>query len=159
MQFELNCSKLEYDDSQLTTSLVTICQSVGLVNLIMQSNLLVRPDPEGYQLELQSNKPIIRYCWLVRMDRGDKVWKCKLCNKEFTGSKIVVATLWSNKKSADEVLAKKARVAVSFLTVANCPASVSALLTAQSRPNEVLLSKRGFSLKSILPREFSPTSS
>ena len=95
---QFNCSKLEYDDSQLTTSLVTICQSTRLVNLIMQSHLLVRPDPlslplpEGYQLELQSNKPIIRYCWLVRMDRGNKVWKCKLCNKEFTGSNIVVAT-------------------------------------------------------------------
>lgn len=128
----------------------------------MRPDPLSLPLPEGYQLELQSNKPIIRYCWLVRMDRGNKVWKCKLCNKEFTGSNIVVAThywpklstqscrkcqavlppalleqlevAWSNKKSADEVLAKKARVADTFSTVANRPASVSALLTAQSRP-------------------------
>lgn len=97
------------------------------------------------------------------MEGGNKVWRCKLCNKEFTGSNVVVAThfwskmssqscrkcsaqlppvlieqlevAWTNKKQADEVLAKRARTMDSLTTVSNRPQSVSAQLSALARPH------------------------
>ena len=37
--------------------------------------------------------PIEKYCWIIRKSTGgNNVYRCKLCAKEFTGSKIVVAT-------------------------------------------------------------------
>ena len=103
---------------------------------------------------------ILRYCWFLRLDGGNKVWKCKLCNEEFTGSNVLVAThfwakmssqslkkcsssplppalieqletAWTVKKDADEKSAKRARTVD---LVQNRSASVSALLSAQARP-------------------------
>ena len=135
----------------------------------MQNFLAIRPDPlqlplpNGLSEDQQSSKPILQFCWMVRMEGGNKVWRCKLCNKEFTGSNVVVAThfwskmssqscrkcsaqlppvlieqleiAWMNKKQADEALAKRACTMDSLTTVLNRPQSVSAQLSALARPH------------------------
>jgi hypothetical protein len=50
------------------------------------------PLPAGCVEAHQKNEPILRYCWFLRMDGGNKVWRCKLRSKEFTGSNVLVAT-------------------------------------------------------------------
>ena len=72
----------------------------------MMNFLAVRPDPlqlalpNGYLADKQIDQPILRYCWFVRMDAGNKVWCCKLCKKEFTGSNVLVATHFWPKMSS-----------------------------------------------------------
>ena len=48
--------------------------------------------------------PIEKYCWIIRKSTGgNNVYRCKLCAKEFTGSKIVVATHFDSRVSTQQL--------------------------------------------------------
>jgi hypothetical protein len=130
----------------------------------LRGDPLQLPLPVGCSPALQSDKPILKYCWLMKIEGGNKVWRCKLCNKEFKGSNIVVAThflpkmssqslakcgaisqfppalteqlntAWSNKCLENEITAKKVKTVDISATTENRPASISTLLSAQARP-------------------------
>ena len=52
--------------------------------------------------------PIDKYCWVVKKTAGGSyVYRCKLCLKEFTGSKIVAATHFNPRVSTQQL--KKCR--------------------------------------------------
>lgn len=132
--------------------------------LAQRADPLLLPLPAGYPAAMQSDKPILRYCWYVRTEGGNKVWRCKLCNKEFTGSSIVVAThflpkmstqslgkcgaigqfppalteqlnsAWANKCLENQAAAKRVRINDLSVTTENRPASIAASLSAQGRP-------------------------
>ena len=54
----------------------------------MQNFVAVRPDPlhlplpNGLSEDQQSSKSILQFCWMVKMEGGNKVRRCKLCNKK-----------------------------------------------------------------------------
>jgi hypothetical protein len=52
----------------------------------------------------QHNGPIEKYCWILRKSSGvNNVYRCKLCLKEFAGSKIVAATHFDQQVSTQQL--------------------------------------------------------
>ena len=48
--------------------------------------------------------PIEKCCWIIRKSTGgNNVHRCKLCKREFTGSKIVVATHFDPRASTQQL--------------------------------------------------------
>ena len=53
---------------------------------------------------VQSVGPIEKYCWIIRKSTGGShVYRCKLCKREFTGSKIIVATHFGPRYSMQQL--------------------------------------------------------
>ena len=80
---------------------------VNDANVVM--DLVADAVPAGIDRAIvQPIGPIEKYCWILKRSAGgNNVYRCKLCQKEFTGSKIVAATHFDPRVSSQQL--KKCR--------------------------------------------------
>lgn len=68
--------------------------------LIQHADPLSRDLPADIDPSItQPTAPVVVFCWVVSQTGGNKVFRCKLCDSQFTGSPILAMTHFDAKLS------------------------------------------------------------